>query len=256
MGEFVEDHARASGRPLFGGASRDDDRRSRRGRSRRSAAPARASSRRTAASIAHFDTSDDALTFANSRWAADLCQMGTSCPGSFPADAHLSDVRAVESGARETSTGSQQRIGEQIGRYRDEYVAYYAILRAGRLAGAARFEPVGRRDSGARRLRFRQGQARSADHHGVLRQRRARDGRRHRARGERDPARRAAAGAAAGAGAASSRAFTTTSRCRGPRRSASSTGRSKRRSCSGCRRSASSAGRSRVVVRRRQRHRP
>jgi rhamnose utilization protein RhaD (predicted bifunctional aldolase and dehydrogenase) len=33
--------------------------------------------------IAHFDKSDDALEFANSTWAAELCQMGTSCPDHF-----------------------------------------------------------------------------------------------------------------------------------------------------------------------------
>ena len=53
---------------------------------------------------------------------------------------------------------------------------------------------------GARRLRLRQGQARSADHDGVLRQRRSCDGRRDGARRRRRRARGAAAGAAARAG--------------------------------------------------------
>ena len=57
-----------------------------------------------------------------------------------------------------------------------------------------------------------------------------------------------AAGRGAPSRPASSRATATTSRCRGPRRSGSSTGRSKRPSCSGCRPSASSAAGSRVVV--------
>ena len=58
--------------------------------------------------------------------------------------------------------------------------------RAG-LAGAARLESVGRRDSRARAVRLRQGQARSADHHRVLRQRDSRDGGRQRARGRATP---------------------------------------------------------------------
>ena len=52
-----------------------------------------------------------------------------------------------------------------------------------RLAGAARCEPVGRRHSGARPVRLRQGQARGADHVGVLRQRDPRHGGRECARG-------------------------------------------------------------------------
>ena len=33
--------------------------------------------------VAHYDSGEDALTFANSRWADDLCGMGTSCPDHF-----------------------------------------------------------------------------------------------------------------------------------------------------------------------------
>ena len=38
------------------------------------------SNRRT---IAHWDSSDDALAFANSKWAEELCALGTSCPDHF-----------------------------------------------------------------------------------------------------------------------------------------------------------------------------
>ena len=48
--------------------------------------------------------------------------------------------------------------------------------------------------------------------------------------------------------AATSSRSTTTSRCRGPRRSASNTGRSRKPSCSGCRPRRNSAARSSVVV--------
>ncbi len=33
--------------------------------------------------IAHYEGSEDALTFANSAWAEELCRMGTSCPDHF-----------------------------------------------------------------------------------------------------------------------------------------------------------------------------
>ena len=89
-----------------------------------------------------------------------------------------------------------------------------------------------------------QGQAGSAHHDRVLRQRHSRDGWRERARG-RDDRRHAAAGEAAGARAGTSPASITMWRCRGSKRSVSNTGRSKRPSCSACRPSGSSAARSR-----------
>ncbi len=123
MGEFVEDHARASGRPLFGGArmtttvDRDE------------VASAVlpylrgvvSSNRRV---VAHFNTSDAALTFANSRWAADLCRMGTSCPDHF-LRTRICPMFVPWDPADEQAERLRQRIGEQIGPYRDEYVAYY-----------------------------------------------------------------------------------------------------------------------------------
>jgi rhamnose utilization protein RhaD (predicted bifunctional aldolase and dehydrogenase)/NAD(P)-dependent dehydrogenase (short-subunit alcohol dehydrogenase family) len=124
MGEFVEDHARAAGRPLFGGVSVETT------TDRDSMAVAVLPHLRGAVSsnrrvVAHYDRSDDALTFANSRWAAELCRMGTSCPDHFlrtricpmfvPWDPERDDVARL-----------LQRIGEQIADYREEYAAYYA----------------------------------------------------------------------------------------------------------------------------------
>jgi rhamnose utilization protein RhaD (predicted bifunctional aldolase and dehydrogenase)/NAD(P)-dependent dehydrogenase (short-subunit alcohol dehydrogenase family) len=123
MGEFVEDHARASGRPLFGGAgvtaTVDRD----------AAAVAVLPCLRGAVSsnrrvIAHYDRSEMALTFANSRWAADLCRMGTSCPDHF-LRTRICPMFVPWSPADEDTARLQQRIGEQVGSYRDEYVAYY-----------------------------------------------------------------------------------------------------------------------------------
>ena len=189
--------------------------------------------------------SDDALAFANSTWAEELCRMGTSCPDHFlrtrispmfiPWDPGDEDAR------RRSRSGSPSGI---VTVPRGLRRVLPGVRRAG-LAGAARHQPVGGRHSRPRAVRLRQGQARGAHHHRVLRQRHPRDGRRQRARGRRraEPA-PAAAGAARRSRRRSSRASTTTSRCRGSRRSASSTGRSKRPSCSGCRPSASSAARS------------
>jgi rhamnose utilization protein RhaD (predicted bifunctional aldolase and dehydrogenase) len=123
MGEFVEDHARASGRPLFGGAVEattvDSD------------AVAYAvlphlgdvvsSNRRV---IAHFNRSDAALALSNSRSASYFCRIVTSCPDHF-LRTRICPMFVPWNPADEQADRLQQRIGEQIGPYRDEYVAYY-----------------------------------------------------------------------------------------------------------------------------------
>jgi rhamnose utilization protein RhaD (predicted bifunctional aldolase and dehydrogenase)/NAD(P)-dependent dehydrogenase (short-subunit alcohol dehydrogenase family) len=123
MGAFVEDHARASGRPLFGGArvSVTIDRDATAAAVLPHLRGLVSSNRRV---IAHFDRTDDALTFANSGWAAELCQMGTSCPDHF-LRTRICPMFVPWDPEREAVAGLQQRIGEQIDRYRDEYVAYY-----------------------------------------------------------------------------------------------------------------------------------
>jgi rhamnose utilization protein RhaD (predicted bifunctional aldolase and dehydrogenase)/NAD(P)-dependent dehydrogenase (short-subunit alcohol dehydrogenase family) len=123
MGEFVEGHARASGRPLFGGASvaTTVDRDSTAAAVLPYLRGAVSSNRRV---IAHYDTSDDALTFANSRWAAELCQMGTSCPDHF-LRTRICPMFVPWNPAHDDVARLHERISEQISRYRDEYVAYY-----------------------------------------------------------------------------------------------------------------------------------
>jgi rhamnose utilization protein RhaD (predicted bifunctional aldolase and dehydrogenase)/NAD(P)-dependent dehydrogenase (short-subunit alcohol dehydrogenase family) len=123
MGEFVEDHGRASGRPLFGGAvvTTTVDRDAVASAVLPHLRGVVSSNRRV---IAHFNTSDAALTFANSRWAADLCRMGTSCPDHF-LRTRICPMFVPWDPADEQTERLQQRIGEQIGPYRDEYVAYY-----------------------------------------------------------------------------------------------------------------------------------
>jgi rhamnose utilization protein RhaD (predicted bifunctional aldolase and dehydrogenase)/NAD(P)-dependent dehydrogenase (short-subunit alcohol dehydrogenase family) len=124
MGQFIEEHARRANRPAFGGPRvtgvvTDRD-----------AAVADvfpylrgvvSSNRRV---IGHFDGSADALAFANSAWAEELCGLGTSCPDHFlrtrispmfiPWDPSTGDTSAI-----------RDRIAERIGRYREDYGAYY-----------------------------------------------------------------------------------------------------------------------------------
>jgi rhamnose utilization protein RhaD (predicted bifunctional aldolase and dehydrogenase)/NAD(P)-dependent dehydrogenase (short-subunit alcohol dehydrogenase family) len=120
MGQFVSAHAEAAGLP-FGGpvvtASAD-------GESAAAILPylrgAVSTNRRT---IAHWDGSDDALTFANGAWAQDLCRLGTSCPD------HFLRTRIcpmfVPWQPAEGLDALRARIDERIARYRDEYTAYY-----------------------------------------------------------------------------------------------------------------------------------
>jgi rhamnose utilization protein RhaD (predicted bifunctional aldolase and dehydrogenase)/NAD(P)-dependent dehydrogenase (short-subunit alcohol dehydrogenase family) len=127
MGEFVDDHRRRSGQPLFGGplVRATVDREATAAAVLPCLRGAVSSSRRV---IAHYDRSDDALTFANSTWAAELCRMGTSCPDHFlrtrispmfvPWDPVTGPVGGIER--------LRQAIDAGIERYRSEYVAYYA----------------------------------------------------------------------------------------------------------------------------------
>lgn len=126
MGQFISSHAQAAGRPLFGGAVVSPSA----GAGTTVADIVGAilpylrgvvsTNRRT---IAHWDGSDDAVTFANGAWAEDLCRLGTSCPDHFlrtricpmfvpwqPADG-LDALRS--------------RIDERVTGYREEYTAYY-----------------------------------------------------------------------------------------------------------------------------------
>ena len=123
MGEFLEDHARASRRPLFGGASVTTtvDRESVAATVLPHLRGVVSSNRRV---VGHFDQSDDAVTFANSHWAAELCQLGTSCPDHF-LRTRICPMFVPWDPASEDPARLQQRIDEQIGAYRDEYVAYY-----------------------------------------------------------------------------------------------------------------------------------
>ena len=83
MGEFVQDHRDRSGAPLFGGAKVTGTVADREAAVVELFPTLRGTVSSNRRVIGHFDGSEDALTFANSAWAEDLCQMGTSCPDHF-----------------------------------------------------------------------------------------------------------------------------------------------------------------------------
>ncbi len=124
MGEFIDAHAKRAGRPLFGGAAITS------APADRVAAVAAilphlrgvvSSNRRV---IAHVDGSEDALTFANSTWAEDLCRMGTSCPDHF-LRTRISPMFVPWNPATDDLAALEARIDERAVRYRADYAEYY-----------------------------------------------------------------------------------------------------------------------------------
>jgi rhamnose utilization protein RhaD (predicted bifunctional aldolase and dehydrogenase)/NAD(P)-dependent dehydrogenase (short-subunit alcohol dehydrogenase family) len=124
MGEFIEEHAARAKRQKFGGAAITgavSDRESTvvdlfphlRG--------AVSTNRRV---IGHFDGSEDALTFANSKWAEDLCGMGTSCPDHF-LRTRISPMFIPWDPAKDAPAKIRERVDERIAKYREDYKAYY-----------------------------------------------------------------------------------------------------------------------------------
>jgi len=124
MGDFIQEHTNRAGKPLFGGPAVTA------GVPDREAAVAEllpylrgivSSNRRV---IAHVDGSEDALTFANSQWAEDLCRMGTSCPDHF-LRTRISPMFIPWNPAKEELVQVRERIGERVEKYRKDYAEYY-----------------------------------------------------------------------------------------------------------------------------------
>jgi rhamnose utilization protein RhaD (predicted bifunctional aldolase and dehydrogenase) len=124
MGKFVEEHARRSGRPSFGGAAK-------------AAAVAdpemvaaqllprlRGAVSSTRRVIAHWDRSLDALTFAGSAWAAELCAMGTSCPDHF-LRTRICPLFVPWEPAGDGVEQLHHLISGRLEQYRLDYAAYY-----------------------------------------------------------------------------------------------------------------------------------
>ncbi len=125
MGEFVQDHATRSGKPLFGGPAVTTlvpDRESAVASLLPHLRGVVSSNRRV---IAHYDGSDDALTFANSTWAEALCRMGTSCPDHF-LRTRISPMFVPWDPATEDLAQVETRIDARAVQYRAAYAEYYA----------------------------------------------------------------------------------------------------------------------------------
>jgi rhamnose utilization protein RhaD (predicted bifunctional aldolase and dehydrogenase)/NAD(P)-dependent dehydrogenase (short-subunit alcohol dehydrogenase family) len=123
MGEFIDAHRRRGQKPAFGGAAV-------RATVDREALAAQllpllrgvvSSNRRV---VAHWDSSDEALSFANSRWAEDLSALGTSCPDHF-LRTRICPMFVPWDPATSTVAELAQRIETGARQYRDSYVAYY-----------------------------------------------------------------------------------------------------------------------------------
>jgi rhamnose utilization protein RhaD (predicted bifunctional aldolase and dehydrogenase)/NAD(P)-dependent dehydrogenase (short-subunit alcohol dehydrogenase family) len=124
MGEFIHDHQRRANRPLFGGPAVGN-------LPGEPAAVAAAvlpylrgivsSNRRT---VAHWDSSEDAMTFAASAWAEALCELGTSCPDHF-LRTRISPMFIRWDPVREDLAELKERIASRAVKYREDYVAYY-----------------------------------------------------------------------------------------------------------------------------------
>ncbi|HET9466788.1 MAG TPA: bifunctional rhamnulose-1-phosphate aldolase/short-chain dehydrogenase [Vicinamibacterales bacterium] len=121
MGAFIDEHR--GSKPVFGGMAHKplETRREIAARILPALRGTVSSNRRV---IAHFTDSEDALTFAGSRWATALSRLGTSCPDHFlrtricpffvdwdPSTGNLDTLKAA--------------IRMQVGDYRAEYQRYY-----------------------------------------------------------------------------------------------------------------------------------
>jgi rhamnose utilization protein RhaD (predicted bifunctional aldolase and dehydrogenase)/NAD(P)-dependent dehydrogenase (short-subunit alcohol dehydrogenase family) len=125
MGDFIQEHAKRSGKPLFGGAAVTAvvaDRDSVVASILPYLRGVVSSNRRV---IAHFDGSEDALTFANSTWAEDLCGLGTSCPDHF-LRTRISPMFIRWDPARDDLAQLEKQIGDRAGKYRKDYADYYS----------------------------------------------------------------------------------------------------------------------------------
>jgi rhamnose utilization protein RhaD (predicted bifunctional aldolase and dehydrogenase)/NAD(P)-dependent dehydrogenase (short-subunit alcohol dehydrogenase family) len=124
MGQFIEEHARKANRPPFGGPAVSGvvaDRDATVAEIFPYLRGAVSSNRRV---IGHFDGSADALTFANSKWAEELCGLGTSCPDHF-LRTRISPMFIPWDPAKGNTAAIREGIATRIAKYREDYAAYY-----------------------------------------------------------------------------------------------------------------------------------
>jgi rhamnose utilization protein RhaD (predicted bifunctional aldolase and dehydrogenase)/NAD(P)-dependent dehydrogenase (short-subunit alcohol dehydrogenase family) len=123
MGEFVRDHARRGSRPVFGGsvAQPASDREATVAAVLPYLRGAVSSTRRV---VAHHEGGEDAMSFAASAWAEELCQMGTSCPDHF-LRTRISPLFVPWQAATDDLAALKKNIGERLQKYRSDYAEYY-----------------------------------------------------------------------------------------------------------------------------------
>jgi rhamnose utilization protein RhaD (predicted bifunctional aldolase and dehydrogenase)/NAD(P)-dependent dehydrogenase (short-subunit alcohol dehydrogenase family) len=124
MGEFIRQHEARAGRPRFGGAAVTAtvaDRPSTIADLFPHLRGAVSSNRRV---VGHFDASAEAIEFANSKWAEELCGLGTSCPDHF-LRTRISPMFIPWNPAREDAAALRAKIDQRILTYREDYAKYY-----------------------------------------------------------------------------------------------------------------------------------
>src|SRR4051812_28422314 len=124
MGDFIQQHEKRANRPRFGGAAFSGtapDRESTIAELFPHLRGALSSNRRV---IGHYDGTSDALEFANSTWAEELCELGTSCPDHFLRTRISPMFVPWHPGTDDTAT-LLARIDERVVTYRDNYAKYY-----------------------------------------------------------------------------------------------------------------------------------
>jgi rhamnose utilization protein RhaD (predicted bifunctional aldolase and dehydrogenase)/NAD(P)-dependent dehydrogenase (short-subunit alcohol dehydrogenase family) len=122
MGEFISEHQKKKG-SLFGGTAVSGS------VNRNQIAVAVLPALRGAVSsnrrvIAHFADHEDALSFANSKWAQELSVLGTSCPDHF-LRTRVCPMFIPWDPTKEDATVLKSRIQEQVIQYRTDYKKYY-----------------------------------------------------------------------------------------------------------------------------------
>ncbi|HEY7307699.1 MAG TPA: bifunctional rhamnulose-1-phosphate aldolase/short-chain dehydrogenase [Bryobacteraceae bacterium] len=123
MGEFLTEHQSRKG-AMFGGAKhvKVPDRKALAQKILPTLRGIVSTNRRV---IAHYADHDDALTFANSKWARELGALGTSCPDHFLRTRicpMFVDWKPEQQGADDLKAA----MSEQVGQYRTDYARYYA----------------------------------------------------------------------------------------------------------------------------------
>ncbi|HXR79134.1 MAG TPA: bifunctional rhamnulose-1-phosphate aldolase/short-chain dehydrogenase [Bryobacteraceae bacterium] len=121
LGQFVSAHQ--AGKKLFGGPI-TDALNNRRDIAAEVLPILRGALATTKRSIGHYAPSEDALQFANSAWAPELSQLGTSCPDHF-LRTRIKPMFVPWNPQSEDLTVLRKRIEEGAAQYRADYGDYY-----------------------------------------------------------------------------------------------------------------------------------